>query len=185
MISSAKRKMKTTSSFAAFLFLLFLTGCASPSNDVQNASPANISPSLALNYIQVAVTSSLNGLTTEQHSFTDAVISDLNDSGLFQEVSADAPTNSPVNGIKISADIREIKKVSDDARTWVGTFAGQAQVLVHVNITDLTTGASVKSFDAAGKSGKSARAGTTDEAIEMAARAIVSQVVRINSQTSE
>jgi hypothetical protein len=172
------------SGFAAGL-LLFLAGCASPSSSVQNSSPANISPTLALNYIQVVTTSSLKGLTVEQHSLSDAVISGLNDTALFQEVSADAPTNSPVNGIKLVAEIRQINKVSDDARTWVGTFAGQAQILVHVTITDLSSGAQVKTFDAMGKSGKSARAGTTDEAIEMAAGRIVAQIVRINSQTSD
>ena len=178
--------VKDVSRFAVFLFLLLVVaGCAAPSSSVDNTSPVSISPTLALNYIQVQTTSSLAGLTTEKNSLSDAVISGLNDTGLFQVVSTEVPTNSPVNGIKVSADIANIKKVSDDARVWTGSFAGQASVLVHVIVTDLTTGRTVETFDAEGKSGKSAWAGTTDAAIHLAASRIVAAVVKINSQTSQ
>ena len=152
---------------------------------MDNASLPAISPTLALNYIQVQTTSSLAGLTTEKNSLSDAIISGLNDTGLFQVVSPAAPTNGPVNGIRVSADITNIKKVSDNARTWTGTFAGQATVFVHVTITDLTSGRTVETFDAEGKSGKSAWAGTTDAAIHLAASRIIAAVVKINSQTSQ
>jgi len=164
--------------------LLLLAGCASPSSDVKNASQASISPTLSLDYIQVESFSSLAGLTVEKNSLTDAIVSGLNDTGLFQAVSSDPPTNS-VKGIKVEADIRAIKRVSDDARTWAGGFAGRAVVLAHVTITDLNSGRIIQTLDAEGKSGKTAWAGTTDQAIHLAAAQIVAQVVKINAQTSQ
>ena len=77
-----------------------------------------------------------------------------------------------------------IKKVSDDARTWAGAWAGEAVVLVHVTVSDFKSGQLVESFDAEGKSGKSAWAGTTDEAVQLAATEIVAEVVKINAKTA-
>ena len=43
----------------------------------------------------------------------------------------------------------------------------------------------IETFDAEGKSGKSAWAGTTEAAVRLAAAQIVREVTRINSQTAQ
>jgi hypothetical protein len=88
------------------------------------------------------------------------------------------------SGIKVAADIKEINKVSDNARLWTGALAGQARILVHVTVSDLSSGNQIEVFEAEGKSGKSAFAGITDEAIQLAADQIVAKVVKLYTQTS-
>ena len=94
----------------------------------------------------------------------------------------DDTTNSATPAV-IKADITQIKKVSPDARTWVGTWAGQAEIHVHVTVTQ--AGHPIETFEAEAKSGKSAWAGTTDEAVRLAAGQIVHEITRINSQTAQ
>jgi hypothetical protein len=53
-----------------------------------------------------------------------------------------------------------------------------------VTVSDLNSGNQIEVFEAEGKSGKSALAGTTDEAIQMAAEQIVEKVVKLHTQSS-
>ena len=170
---------------ASLLALLTLAGCAAPSAAVKNASPAMISPSLSLDYIWVETISSLPDLATEKHSLSGLIISDLNDTALFKSVGDTNIDVLPDGGIKIVANIEQLKKVSDDARAWAGSWAGQARFLVQVKVTDLKSGALVESFEAEGQSGKTAWAGTTDEAIQQASGRITEEIVKINAQTSQ
>ncbi len=169
---------------AILLIPLALAGCASPSAGVKNASAVAIGNSLSLDNIQVETSSTLADSTNEQRSLSDAIISGLNETGLFSSVTTNKPGDSSANGIKIQADIRAIKKVSDDARDWTGSLAGEAMVSVHITVSDLKSRQLVESFDAEGKSGKSAWAGTTDEAVQLAASQIVAEVVKINAKTA-
>jgi hypothetical protein len=88
------------------------------------------------------------------------------------------------SGIKVAADIKEINKVSDNARLWAGALAGQARILVQVTVSDLSSGNQIEVFDAEGKAGKSAFAGTTDEAIQLAAGQIAAKVFKLYAQSS-
>jgi hypothetical protein len=87
-------------------------------------------------------------------------------------------------GIKVAVDIKEINKVSDNARLWTGALAGRARILVHVTISDLSSGNQIEAFEVEGKSGQSAFAGTTDEAIQLAAGQIVAKVFKLYAQSS-
>ena len=84
----------------------------------------------------------------------------------------------------MTADIKEINKVSDNARIWAGALAGQARIVVQVTVSDLSSGNQIEVFEAEGKSGKSAYAGTTDEAIQQAAGQIVAKVFKLYAQSS-
>lgn len=179
--------MKCVHKFVCLLFagLLALGGCASPSGAIKNTSPVRITPALSLDFIMVEISSPLPDLATEKKSLSDLIISDLNDTGLFQNVGENTTGLTPDGGIKITAEIKQIKKVSDDARVWAGSWAGQARILVRVTVTDLKSGATVETFDTEGESGKSAWAGTTYEAIQEAASRITDEIVKINAQTSQ
>ena len=64
-------------------------------------------------------------------------------------------------------------------------MAGQARIVVHVTVSDLKSGDQIESFEVEGKSGKSAFAGTTEEAIERAAEQVAAEVVRLNARTGQ
>jgi hypothetical protein len=63
-------------------------------------------------------------------------------------------------------------------------LAGQARILVQVTVSDLSSGNQIEVFDAEGKAGKSAFAGTTDEAIQLAAGQIAAKVFKLYAQSS-
>ena len=177
--------MKCLINLAAILFVLMsLTGCASPSGRVINVSPVSIHNLVSLDVVFVEAASSQNNLETEKQLLDDLIVSGLKEKQYFTTVSANQSDVSSGSGIKVSADIKEINQVSDNARLWTGALAGQARILVQVKVSDLRSGNQIEVFDAEGKSGKSAFAGTTDEAIQQAAGLIVAKVVKLYAQTS-
>jgi hypothetical protein len=151
---------------------------------VKNDSPVLISKLVSLDFIFVESTSSLGDLETEKHLLGDLIVSGLKEKQYFTSVSGNKADVNSGGGIKVAADIKEINKVSDNARSWAGALAGQARILVQVTVSDLSSGNQIEVFEAEGKSGKSAFAGTTDEAIQLAAGQIVAEVVKLHTQTS-
>jgi hypothetical protein len=178
--------MKCVICSAAFLFaLLIFSGCASPSGTVRNASPVLTGQPVSLDHIFVETSSSLAGLTAEKNLLNDSIITNLKETELFETVGGNKAAAVSGDGIKVAADIRKIKKVSDNAREWAGALAGQARIVVRVTISDLKSRSQIESFDVEGKSGKSAFAGTTEEAIERAAEQVAAEVVRLNARTGQ
>jgi len=177
--------MKCLFNLAAILFVLLnLVGCASPSGVVKNDSPVLISKLISMDSIFVESTSSLGDLDTEKHLLGDLIVSGLREKQYFTNVSGNKEDVKSGSGIKVTADIKEINKVSDNARLWTGALAGQARILVQVTVSDLNSGNQIEAFEAEGKSGKSAFAGTTDEAIQLAAGQIVAKVFKLFAQSS-
>jgi hypothetical protein len=138
-----------------------------------------------LDAIVVVTTSSLPGLETEKILLNDRIISDLKGTELFPSVSGDQTSTNAGNGIKVAVEIKAIKKITDDARQWFGGLAGQATITIQVTVTDLGSGRPVEVFAAEGKSGASARAGTTDEAISQAAGQVAAELVKLNARSSQ
>ena len=170
---------------AVLLAVSLLAGCASSSGVIKQISPALISKPVSLDTVLVHTTSFLASLKKEKTQLNDLIFSGLKGTGLFTTVTENGTTTGPGNGIRIESDIRAIKPVSDDARQWFGALAGQAQILVKVTIFDLKSGNQIESFEVEGKSGQSAYAGTTDEAIQKAAEQVVAAIVRLNAQTGQ
>jgi hypothetical protein len=67
----------------------------------------------------------------------------------------------------------------------MGGLAGRARIVIQVTVTDLNSGNQIETFEVEGKSGKSAEAGTTDEAIQRAAEQVVAEMAEISSRTSQ
>ena len=177
--------MKCAFNLAAILFVLLnVVGCASPSGVVKNDSPVLTNKLVSMDFIFVESTSSLGGLESEKHLLGDLIVSGLREKQWFDNVSANKADGNSSGGIKVAADIKEINKVSDNARIWAGALAGQARILVQVTVSDLSSGNQIEAFEAEGKSGKSAYAGTTDEAIQQAAGQIVAKVFKLYAQSS-
>jgi hypothetical protein len=171
---------------AIILFaLLVLAGCASPSGTVRNASPVLNGQPVSLDHIFVETSSSVAGLAAEKNLLNDSIITNLKETELFETVGGNKAVAVSDGGIKVAADIRKIKTVSDNARAWAGALAGQARIVVHVTVSDLKSGDQIESFEVEGKSGKSAFAGTTEEAIERAAEQVAAEVVRLNARTGQ
>jgi hypothetical protein len=177
--------MKCAFNLAAILFvLLHVVGCASPSGAVKNDSPVLISKLVSMDFIFVESTSSLVGLETEKHQLGDLIVSGLREKQWFDNVSGNKADGNSSSGIKVTADIKEINKVSDNARIWAGALAGQARILIQVTVSDLGSGNQIEVFEVEGKSGQSAYAGTTDEAIQQAVGRIVAKVVKLYAQSN-
>jgi hypothetical protein len=169
---------------AALLVLLTLAGCAS-SGAVRNASPVATNQPVLFDYIWVETSSSPGGFESEKHSLKDSIITGLKVTGFFDGVSGNPPDAGSNGWIKIGADIKKIQQVSDKSRFWLGAFAGRARIVVQVKVTDLSSGNQLETFEVEGQSGKSAWAGTTDEAIQRAAEQVVAEIVEIRSRTSQ
>ena len=110
---------------AAILFLLLtLVGCTS-SGVVKNASPVSTSTPVPLDFVLVETSTSLDNLETEKQLLNDMIITGLRETQVFGSVSGDKADAGSGGGIKVYADIKEIKKVSRSARVWVGALAGR------------------------------------------------------------
>lgn len=165
--------------------LATLIGCAS-SGMIKSAGPITLRKPFELDVVWVETSSSIGGLDTEQRQLNDLIISGLKERQLFTSVSGNKAEVSPGSGIKVTAEIKEIRKISDNTRLWAGALAGRARILVQVTVSDLNSGNQIEVFDAEGKSsGGSALAGITDEAIQAAADQIVLEVVKINARAAK
>jgi len=177
--------MKRAYNVLAYLCIVAaLLGCAS-SGMVKKASPILTSMPVSLDFALVETSSSLSDLDPESQFLKQSIITGLNESEIFGVVSGNKADVRSGNGLKVEVEIKEIKKVSDSARVWGGGLAGRASLLIHVKVSDLISGKLVEIFDAEGKSGKSAYAGTTNEAIQQVANQVVIEVVKISMQTSQ
>jgi|GEM_PF-1033160 len=164
--------------------LLNLTGCTTSSGTV-TSSPVMTSQPVSMNAIMVATASPLPGLEAEKTRLNDRIISSLRGTELFTSVSGAQAGTDAGGGIKIAVEIQAIHKVADNSRQWFGALAGQATIAVQVTVTDLSSGHLIEVFGAEGKSGASARAGTTDEAIQRAAEQVTAEIVKLNAQTGQ
>jgi hypothetical protein len=169
---------------AVLLVAVALAGCATSSGTTMPAHPAMLRRPASMDAVIVATTSALTNLDRESRVFNDHVVSTLRQTDLFPDVNEAGDTNRPDSGIQVAIRITQLKPVSNDARVWFGGLAGQAMVAATVNICELDSGQLIETFAVEGKSGKSARAGTTDEALQCAAEQVASAVVRLNSQSA-
>ncbi len=169
---------------ALSVYLVTMAGCASPSRSQTSGVIISGKPvSTAIVYVTIGT--SLTGLDHEKLRLREALLSSLNESKMFETVVQNWAGTNLGNGIKISAEINRLKKVSAEARAWNGALAGRASATVRTTITDLKSGRPIEEFEVVGESGKSAFAGTTDEAISRVADQIVTEVLKLNAQTSE
>jgi hypothetical protein len=119
----------------AWFVILNLAGCAS-SGVVKNASPISTSSPVSLALAVVETSSSLANSETEKNALNNSIISCLRQRAIFAVVSSTTNGINSDSGVKIGADIKQIKTVSDDARLWFGGLAGRAEILVQVTVTE-------------------------------------------------
>src|SRR5882757_7630853 len=96
---------------AIWLVLITFTGCASK-QEIKLARPIITGKPVSMDTILVTASSALSGLTTETNLLGDSIYSSLNESKMFVSVTQDkAATTNSGGGIKISAEIKQIKQV--------------------------------------------------------------------------
>jgi hypothetical protein len=182
-----RNQARTIYYLSALLVLLasVFSGCASSSSQVKLPAPVIKSKPASLDIIDVTTVSSFKNLDAEKKLLNESLISGLRQRLLFSDISGNPTNLSSPNGIKVLAQIKEITKVSDNARVWYGGLAGRARILVQVTVSDLSSGRQIEVFEVEGESGKAAFAGTTDEAIQHASDQIVAEVAKLNAQVSD
>ena len=169
---------------AGCLLLLTLAGCSSP-GVVTHAGPIATGFPVSTDFIVVETSSSLEDAQVEQQSLNELVLSGLRQTGFFGSVTGNRTEINSGSGMEVRIDLREIKRVSPNDRTWFGGLAGNAGVTVQVTVSDLKSGRSIQAFEIKAASGASAQAGTSDAALELAARDIVAEIGTIRSKTSD
>ena len=173
--------------FFPIFVLLALAGCATSPHGANLPAPVKSDrlASLDFNFILVNTTCSSPDLEADTSLLKDSILSGLRETGLFPDVGDMATNGLAGGGIKIVASIKQITKVSDHSRVWFGGLAGHAEVVVQVNVSDLTTGRPVELFEADGSTGASAWAGTTKEAIQQAATKVAAEIANLDSQAAQ
>src|SRR5277367_2313942 len=152
--------MKCMLKYAAIVFVLLnIFGCAS-AGAVKKASPVSTSTPVSLDFVLVETSSSLGDLEAEKRLLSDMIITGLRETQVFGSVAGNKADINSGSGMKVYADIKEIKQVSDSARVWFGALAGRARIMVHVTVSDINSGNQIQAFEVEGISGESARAGT-------------------------
>jgi hypothetical protein len=165
--------------------ILALSGCMSSPDAFRPASPVRQGKPVSMDNIYVTVTSSAGDLAPEKILLRDAIISGLDQTGMFTNVTGSPDGLGSGDGIKVAVDIKAIKKVSDNAREWAGALAGRARILVQVTLTDLKSGNLIEVFEVEGQSGASAFAGTTNEAIQNVVQPVVAEALKFNAQLGQ
>ena len=172
-------------SLSGFGFILLMCfGCVS-SHPVVLPPPVITGKPDAVDVIVVTTTNSIPGVEGETRILHDTLVSSLRETGIFIEVPGDTITNTAASGLKVSAGIIRLNKVSANARDWFGGVAGDAQVVVQVKVSDLATGRVLEEFQAYGHTGTSPGAGTTYVAIEAAAANAVSQITALCAKAAQ
>jgi hypothetical protein len=161
-----------------------LAGCATPPHAAKAAAPATALPA-SFDFILVSATNAAPDSQAEAMQLQDAIVAGLRDSGLFANVDMNPPKELENGGIRISATIKQITRVSKSARIWYGGLAGKARVVVQAALTDLATGKPLETFEVEGHTGASSWAGITDEAIHLAAAQVVDEMKRLNAQAAK
>ncbi len=170
---------------ALLVALSHITGCVSAPATSRVSSRQLLRKPVTLDPIVVTVTSAAGEFTAEKQLLSDALLSGLKQTAMFATVTGGPDTGGAGAGVTLQPEIITLKKVSENARAWAGALAGQARMEVRVTVADRPSGQPIEVFIAEGVSGKSAFAGTTDEAIQQAAQQIVAEILKLNTQSSQ
>ncbi len=152
------------------VFSLVLAGCASQGQTLNASAPKT--KLSAYKTVVVHVTSSVPDSSRESLQLESMIVSTLTNSKVFPAV-----TGASANGtgdLRVDANISDLRRVSSGARVMLGAFAGRGNMTVDVKLVDTSNGETVGSFTSQGtSSGGTVFSGTTDQAVELAARQIV------------
>lgn len=170
-------KLRTREAVLLLTVISLLAGCASTGQTVAAAPP--VTKLSAYDSVVVNVTSSVPETSRETVQLESMIISSLRDSNLFRNVTAASAGGK--GDLRIDAVISDLRKVSGAKRALLGGFAGRGNMVVDVKLVDAKSNNAVGTFTAKGTtSGGTVFAGTTEQAIELAAREIVEYIQKNN-----
>jgi len=149
---------------------LLITGCAGQDVRVHANSGAKLS-----NYKTVLVefTTKVPDSNEQLDQLESMVISKVKREGWFEKVLSASGNPDSKTDLTLKADLIELVKVSGAARFWGGAFAGRAKAVMSVKLVDNSSGNLLSEFQAEGKTGAWAFAGSTDQALNLTAQQIV------------
>jgi hypothetical protein len=162
--------------------LLAIPACMAPPGAALVGQPVVTGRPVSLDNILVVATNATGQSSAESRTLADAIASGLRQTEMFTGVAETPAGLGAGDGVTVLAAITALKPVTDNARDWTGPLAGRARIAVRVTLADLKSGRGIETFAVAGESGQSAYAGTTPEALQMAADKIVAEMLRLNTQ---
>lgn len=169
--------MKYRGVLLAVAGLLLLGGCAS-SGQTLKASPPKTKLS-EFKSVVINVTSSVPDSSRESFQLESMIVSTLTSQKLFPAVTGKSAGGN--GDLRVDANISDLRRVSSGARVMLGALAGRGNMTVDVKLVDARSGETIGSFTSQGtSSGGTVFSGTTDQAVELAARQIV-EFIRQNT----
>jgi hypothetical protein len=154
-----------------FILILF-GGCAS-TGTISVTTPMTVKLSTYKTML-LNVSSQVPGSSEEAVQLETMTIVKLQEKGLFDKLISGSSSPNAQADLRLNAKIVRLKRVTSEARMWVGGAAGRAGIDVEVELFDSKEGKNIGAFVAQGRSsGGSVAAGTTPQAVERAVEQIV------------
>lgn len=162
--------------FVFTFILVFLTlnsGCSTAGNSlkVDYSGIASLSDTANL---QVAVICKAPKAEKEKSKIEDSVIARIKKMGIFNNVYTVQAIPETDLDLRLEITVTAFKPVSKSARFWIGAMAGKGKIEATIDIYNLVSNRKIARASVSGStSSGSALAGTTQEAIDKLADAIV------------
>lgn len=174
------KKLLKSSIFILFMFLLF--GCASSS--IYMREPVSIKLSDYKTLLVDVSTRNIGYFSDAKNQLENLLISELREKNLFKKVILNTSSEEESADLHLSVTIVDLLKVSRSDRMFWGYFVGgcfggpgSAKIRVDVKLIDPETTKLIGECEVVGRSSHhSTFAGTTEQAIELAADKIVEYV---------
>jgi len=156
----------------SILILILFGGCAS-TGTIRVTTPMTVKLS-TYKTMFLDFSSQVPGSSEETVQLETMTIVKLQEKGLFDKLIAGSSSPDAQADLRLNAKIVRLKRVTSEARMWVGGMAGRAGIDVEVELFDLKESKTIGTFMAQGRSsGGTVFAGTTPQAVERAVEQIV------------
>ena len=150
-----------------------VAGCASPSHGFRVSTPIAIGMH-ETDHLSVTVTHSAEDPSTadERNRLVDETRRALEQIDRIVDL-VEVTNREAARGMLVELSVAKLRRVSEARRLWLAAMAGRASIEVHVRLCNPKTGAELGAACITGaSSGGHIFAGTTDEAIEEAGKAV-------------
>ena len=152
--------------------VVLVSGCASTST-IQLHDSVTVRLS-RFKSVVLDVRSEVPNSSGEVAQLESEIMSRLRTKGLFERVLSRAASGDAKHDLTVLVTIKQLRRVSHQARMMVGAFAGRGKMVADIQLRDASSEAVIGQATAVGKtSGGTVFAGTTSQAVSMIADEVV------------
>ena len=160
----------------ALLLLTVLSGCSTPKVKVVDSTPPS-EPIGKYSVLQLDLRCSEPDADEFLTQLRGALIAQLSERGLFKSYVTTADVDNA--DLRLTGVITGVRRVGTASRVLFGAMAGKAKMHIVVDLEDIKAQRNIAQFSVEGKSsGGSVAAGTTPEAVDIAAKGIAEYLLK-------